>query len=65
MAVHEGNRNPEESVYGKGRKTQKREVRYDFDVDHGVSVASSLADGVLRTLKYMREQANSMIFEIF
>lgn len=55
---------PEESIYGKGG-AKKREVRYDFDEDHGISVASSLADGVLRALKNMRDKANAILFELF
>lgn len=47
------------------RSTKKVPVRYDFDDERDIGIATSLADGVLRTLKYMRERANGIIFEIF
>jgi hypothetical protein len=46
-------------------QTKSQQVRYDFDNNRDIGIATSLADGVLRTLKYMRERANGIVFEIF
>jgi hypothetical protein len=50
---------------GLARSGKKTKVRFDFDDENDIGIATSLADGVLRTLKYMRERANAIVFEIF
>ena len=47
----------------KGSGTKK--IAFDFDNASDVGVATSLTDGVLRVLKYLREKASAMIFEVF
>lgn len=50
---------------GKKGKGQSQKIKYDFDNNRDIGIATSMADGVLRTLKFMRERANNIIFEIF
>ena len=45
-------------------RTQKRVV-FDFDDTNDIGIATTLADGLLRTLKYLRQRASSIIFEVF
>lgn len=50
----------QEGVFRSSKK-----VVFDFDDTNDIGIATSLADGVLRALKYMRQRASSMIFEVF
>jgi hypothetical protein len=54
-----------DAVQNKEDPSKGKNVRFDFDDYRDIGIATSLADGVLRTLKYMREQANGIIFELF
>jgi len=45
-------------------RSQKKIV-FDFDDNNDIGIATTLADGLLRTLKYLRQRACSIIFEVF
>ena len=45
------------------RSTKK--VAFDFADTNDIGVATSLIDGAMRALKYLRERAGSMVFEVF
>lgn len=54
----------QQTIEGLDQKTMEK-VRFDFD-DHGdISVATSLAEGVLKVLKYIREKLSTLVFELF
>ena len=45
-------------------QTIKR-IKFDFDDYSDISIATTLVDGVLRTLKFLRERGTGIIFELF
>ena len=45
------------------RSTKK--IAFDFADSNDIGVATSLVDGSMRALKYLRERAGSMVFEVF
>jgi hypothetical protein len=43
----------------------KKRIVFDFDDTNDIGIATTLADGLLRTLKYVRQRASAIIFEVF